>query len=301
MKIDPERDVAPPDEPDYLRRAVDRMPSTLAYWDRNLICRFANQAFEQWFGVQADKLVGRSLRDLLGAELFRLNEPYILGALRGEAQTFERLVPGPNDIQRPSLAHYLPDVVDGAVVGFVAHVHEVTLLKEREARLFDLTQRDPLTGALNRTGFERALDEAMQSGGGANLALLYIDLDNFKPLNDRYGHPVGDRILEAFVQRLRGLVRSTDAIARLGGDEFAVALFDLQDRPYALEVADKVLACCQAPFHFEPLLLQVGTSVGVAFGAGDAGGWRQLVQRADAALIAAKAAGKGQRVVASSP
>ena len=67
----------------------------LAYWDSDLTCRFANQAYRMWFGVDADRLIGTSLRDLLGPELFALNEPYVIAALNGEAQTFQRLVPGP--------------------------------------------------------------------------------------------------------------------------------------------------------------------------------------------------------------
>lgn len=119
----------------YLRILVDRVPSVLAYWDTDLRCRFANRAYERWFGVNADSLIGTSLRDLLGPELFGLNEPYIRGALQGEEQIFERLVPGPGGIKRHSLANYVPDIVEGKVMGFLVQVTEVTKLKEVESRL----------------------------------------------------------------------------------------------------------------------------------------------------------------------
>lgn len=119
----------------HMRLAVDSVPSMLAYWDRDLLCRFANHAYERWFGVDPQALLGTSIRELLGAKLFALNEPYILGALRGEPQLFERIVPGPDGVNRHALARYIPDVVDGKVLGFVAEVTEVTKLKETEAAL----------------------------------------------------------------------------------------------------------------------------------------------------------------------
>jgi PAS domain S-box-containing protein len=124
-----------PDRTDALRRLVDHVPSMLAYWDADLRCRFANRAYETWFGADPDRLIGTSLRDLLGPELFALNEPFILAALRGEEQTFERVVPGPDGIDRHSLANYRPDVIDGHVAGFIVSVTEVTQLKRTEANL----------------------------------------------------------------------------------------------------------------------------------------------------------------------
>ena len=110
----------------HLRLLVDHVPSMLAYWDRDLKCRFANRAYETWFGVNPDSLVGTSIRELLGPQLFALNEPHIRAALNGEEQVFERVVPGPGGVKRHSLATYVPDLVDGEVMGFIAHVTEVT-------------------------------------------------------------------------------------------------------------------------------------------------------------------------------
>ncbi len=123
------------DPPYFLRRLADQVPSMLAYWDRELRCRFANRAYERWFGVDPDALIGRSIRELLGPQLFALNEPHIRAALDGEPQTFERLVTGADGIGRHSLAHYLPDVVDGEVRGFAVQVTEVSTLKAAEAAL----------------------------------------------------------------------------------------------------------------------------------------------------------------------
>lgn len=107
---------------------LKEVPSMLAYWDRDLLCRFANPAYERWFGRKGSSLFGTSIRDLLGPELFALNEPHIRAALSGKAQQFERIVPGPGGVSRPSLACYIPHVVGGKVLGFVVQVTEVTAL-----------------------------------------------------------------------------------------------------------------------------------------------------------------------------
>ena len=129
-----------PDDVRFIVRAANKIPSMLAYWNAELVCRFANRAYSVWFGVEPDALVGASLRDLLGDELFALNEPYVFGALAGQAQTFERIVPGPDGVNRHSLAHYIPDIADGQVQGFVAHVTEVTMLQDRQAALRNVIQ-----------------------------------------------------------------------------------------------------------------------------------------------------------------
>lgn len=122
-----------PNDVYYLRRLVDQVPAVLAYWDKDLRCRFANCACTRWFGVGADELSGIALKDLLGADLFAQSAPYIAGVLAGHEQVFERIVPGPKGMQRNSLITYVPDFSDGAVVGFVVHVAETTTLKNAEA------------------------------------------------------------------------------------------------------------------------------------------------------------------------
>jgi PAS domain S-box-containing protein len=151
------------DTASYVRLLVDHVPSMLAYWDRDLRCRFANRAYERWFGVDPDTLPGRSLSDLLGPTLFALNEPYIRAALKGQEQTFERVVPGPDGVKRHSLATYVPDVVDGEVMGFIAHVTEVTKLKETEAALQAEVADRARAYALLRES-ETALREAQRLG-----------------------------------------------------------------------------------------------------------------------------------------
>ena len=124
-----------------------------------------------------------------------------------------------------------------------------------------------------------------------------MDLDGFKQVNDEHGHPTGDKTLQLFAQRVRGLVRPSDAVARLGGDEFAIALFGVRDSANAQRVADKVIAAAKVPFRVNSLTIQIGASVGVAFSADGDAEVQHLVELADAHLLMAKAAGKGRHSI----
>jgi PAS domain S-box-containing protein len=115
--------------------AVDSIRAMVAYWDADLVCRFANNAYVSWFGKTRSEMIGLTLPELLGP-LYALNRPYIERALQGIPQEFERSIPVPGTTRyRESLATYIPDVVDGTVQGFFVHVADATLLKERERAL----------------------------------------------------------------------------------------------------------------------------------------------------------------------
>jgi PAS domain S-box-containing protein len=115
---------------------TDHITAMLAYWDKNLICRFANSAYVEWFGKRKEDMIDKmTIKELLGDPLYEKNLPYILGALKGQAQTFEREIPLPSGGTRHSLANYYPDIVDGEVLGFFVHVADVTPLKLLEKEL----------------------------------------------------------------------------------------------------------------------------------------------------------------------
>lgn len=119
----------------HLRRLIDQAPSMQAYWGSDLICRYANQAYRSWFGLEPSQVIGRPMQEVLGLPLFTMNQAHLQGVLRGEEQHFERVVPGPQGAQRHGLVDYIPDIVDGQVVGFMVQVTDVTRLKEAEAAL----------------------------------------------------------------------------------------------------------------------------------------------------------------------
>jgi PAS domain S-box-containing protein len=113
---------------------VNHISAMVAYWDSNQRCVFSNDAYREWFGTSPEQMVGMSLKELLGP-LYEKNLPYILAALRGEKQVFERQIRLPGGEFRDSIATYTPDIVDGVVRGFSVHVADVTMVREREAAL----------------------------------------------------------------------------------------------------------------------------------------------------------------------
>jgi diguanylate cyclase (GGDEF)-like protein/PAS domain S-box-containing protein len=280
-----------------LRLVAEAMPATVAVVDAGGCYSFANSAFAHWAGLPQADIIGRPVADVVGAAEAARRLPWIRRALAGQAVSFQtdRSVAGSLQVQEIT---YVPLMLtDGQPEGFVAVGQDITRQRQEELRLRGLALRDPLSGLLNRAGFEEAL-EAWQTLGGP-LALLYIDLDHFKPVNDRHGHPAGDAVLREFAQRLGRLVRPSDLVARLGGDEFAIAVRGLPDPSRARVLADKVLAAAALPFTLGALHIGIGASVGVACGDLPQVGWRDLVARADAQLLAAKAAGRGRQMAES--
>ncbi|MET0333816.1 MAG: ATP-binding protein [Rhizobacter sp.] len=146
-----------------VRRLVDHVPSMLGYWDADLRCRFANRAYERWFGTTPGGLVGTDLKDMLGPQLFARNEPHIRAARGGEEQMFERQMPGPDGTLRHIVVHYLPDIVDGQVVGFMVEVTDVSHLKATEAALrAEVAERERALALLRHS--ETVLREAQRLG-----------------------------------------------------------------------------------------------------------------------------------------
>jgi diguanylate cyclase (GGDEF)-like protein len=150
-----------------------------------------------------------------------------------------------------------------------------------------LSLHDPLTGLPNRVLFDRTLSDALE--GDSNLAVLLLDLDGFKEVNDTLGHQSGDLLLQQVAERLRSNLRRHDSVARLGGDEFAVLVTDLKHPANAMDVASALKKTLEAPFHVNELELAVGATFGVAVAPEHGTSAETLLQRADVAMYVAKA------------
>jgi diguanylate cyclase (GGDEF)-like protein len=158
---------------------------------------------------------------------------------------------------------------------------------------------DPLTGLPNRGLFFDRVGHAITRLGrrpGPFLAVLFVDLDNFKGVNDTLGHARGDRLLTLVAERLLTAVREVDTVARLGGDEFAVLLEDLTAEDAALVIAERAVSLIAAPFDLAGKTVTVGASIGVAVRSDDSTGPDTLIAEADAAMYEAKRLGKGRAV-----
>lgn len=401
----------------FILSVTNALPSPMAYWDKDLICRFSNQRYLEWFGKTTQEMRGIHIRDMMGERLFGLNRPYIEGALAGIPQEFEREMKKPDGTTGHTLVNYVPDIdSQGVVQGFNALVTNVTRLREADAAIrlsasvFDATSEGIIVSDVNRkivsanpaalriTGYSaqellgqspRMLDserngdafyEAMERDlmarghwageqwtrrkdgqevrvwvslssirnemgrvvrhlglfsditerhgkeelvrhmalhdaltdlpnrtllmerlaqwvsmvcrGPHRMALLFVDLDGFKQVNDQMGHDAGDLVLQTIAQRLLGLLRSVDTVARLGGDEFVVVLDSPDSALDVSHVAERIVASVNLPIAVGAGQAHVGCSIGIALHPEHGTSPEALLKSGDAAMYAAKAAGK---------
>ena len=209
---------APASESDpRLREILDSLPAMVGYWDNGLRNRFANAAYLTFFGVSAEAMDGIHISELLGPELFALNEPYMVGALGGEPQLFEREIPDPHGgLARHTQASYIPDVRAGAVRGFVALVTDITRreLAERRVRELERAQREVLEWLLRAEEIDRGrVAESLHDNTVQRLAGLQVQLgrvgqamkNSDVPLADRLVAEAGAMVSETLDQ-LRGMM-----------------------------------------------------------------------------------------------
>jgi diguanylate cyclase (GGDEF)-like protein/PAS domain S-box-containing protein len=182
----------------------------------------------------------------------------------------------------------------GGVIGSVMVAHDVTVARELSHRLARLALHDSLTDVPNRTLFSDRLDQALMRAhrGGSSVAVLYIDLDRFKHINDSLGHAVGDELLKSVAHRLQSCVRSSDTVSRQGGDEFLVLLADVAQPRDASVCAEKILEALDAPLRLGGHDLRITASIGIATFPGDAEDAESLLRNADFAMYQAKYSGR---------
>lgn len=401
----------------FIRSIIDSLPSMIGYWDRDLHCRFANNAYIKWFNKRPEDMIGITFLELTGKKLFDINEPYIRRVLEGESQRFERILKKTNGEVGHIIGHYIPDFDgDGVVKGFSILASEVTELKEAEAQLklaacvfentldgvlitdsdgiilsvnpsfteitgysekeaigktprilksnrhdrafyasmwseiktkgqwkgeiwnrrksgdlylermtvsmvddadgksvryvsvfSDITDlwhkdehikhlafHDALTDLPNRTLMMERINQKLINSVRVpcHLALMFLDLDGFKRVNDQFGHNVGDDLLKEVAKRLLGLVRESDTVARVGGDEFICILNNSQGKDEIMEVANRIVASMNEPIEILGKVLQIGVSIGIAVFPDDGRTSDALINNADTAMYAAKSLGK---------
>lgn len=182
-------------------------------------------------------------------------------------------------------------------IGIVGITRDLTERKQAELQMAHLAQHDSLTGLPNRLLFHDRLEQALHycSRHQRQLAVLLLDLNKFKPVNDQYGHAAGDELLVQIGQRLRGLLRASDTLARIGGDEFVVLIPQL-DVPHEADlVAEKIRGCLREPFLLSMAQVQIGCSIGVALFPEDGSDEDSLLQVADTRMYAQKQAERQSR------
>jgi diguanylate cyclase (GGDEF)-like protein len=182
----------------------------------------------------------------------------------------------------------------GEVVNYVALFSDIGALKQAEERALHLAHHDVLTGLPNRLLFAAQLAQSLQraSRQGQQIALLFIDLDRFKSVNDTLGHAAGDELLRVVAQRLRAAVRAEDTVARLGGDEFTVVLEEVAGTAAAAATARKLHDALAAPMELQGRPVTVSATIGIALFPADGSDADTLMRAADVAMYRAKRRGR---------
>jgi diguanylate cyclase (GGDEF)-like protein/PAS domain S-box-containing protein len=281
---------------ELLQQIVDVIPSPVFVKDREHRWVIVNKAFCDLMGRSAEELHGRSDDDFFPKEqvrvfwevddrVFASGEPIENEELHTDAHGTTRTI---------ITCKRLVGLADGTRL-LVGVITDVTRYREAEAHIRHLAHHDALTGLANRALFRERLGRALAAARrrGGPVAVLCLDLDRFKPVNDTLGHPVGDALLRAVAARLLACVREGDTAARLGGDEFAVLQAGAGQPEAAGALARRLVEALSAPYEVLGHQVVVGASVGVALAPGDGRDPDELLKRADMALYRAKADGRG--------
>jgi diguanylate cyclase (GGDEF)-like protein len=175
-------------------------------------------------------------------------------------------------------------------------------LQESQQSLHHLAYHDNLTGLANRALMDDRIAQAIERArrNSSMVAVLLVDLDRFKPINDSYGHAIGDEVLKSIATRLEACVRSSDTVARIGGDEFVVVLDTLRSTEHADRVADSIAASLAKPFPVAGDQIVIGASVGLALYPVHGMDAQSLIKKADQAMYQAKVTGRGKKQVGGS-
>jgi len=183
--------------------------------------------------------------------------------------------------------------------GFVTSYTDVTENRRNAALIANLAMHDTLTGLGNRNNFKSRFEQAAaRAKRGEGFAIHYIDLDHFKPINDRFGHEAGDKILVEVARRIKHTIRETDDAVRLGGDEFVVLQSDVSSFSGARELANRLMRVITETYVVDGAMLEVGACIGVALSTRDCMSMDEMLRKADRALYASKNGGRGTYQVA---
>ncbi len=307
-----------------LRRALEATPSGVTVVDMRLPDQpivYANEAFRQLAGLPSEEILGRNCRLLQSPD----TDPGAVARIRAAVEAGQACRETVLNLRGPDRTPWFNELhlapvhdSDGAVVQYIGVQVDVTarveaeraLVRERDrtsaalARIQELAYTDPLTGLLNRRRLEEQVEAAIWEARarGDALGLLFVDLDGFKAVNDRFGHAAGDELLQVVARRLQERVRRRDLLARLGGDEFLVALPDLRPETALAEatrVADELTASLRRAVPLFGSEVHVGASIGVSVCPEDGVVFADLLHRADLRMYDRKAATRGVAVRAA--
>ncbi|HXD45955.1 MAG TPA: EAL domain-containing protein [Pseudolabrys sp.] len=284
---------------EFLNSIVDNVPTPILVKDvRDRTYVLANKSAIDYIGLPREAVIGKTCGDLWPAEdAARIDRQDTLATQAGGYLfSDEHVLNTPGKGQRiVTSKRLLMRDAEGAPQYMLTVIEDITERKQSEKRIAHLAHHDALTGLPNRVLFREQLEQSLKRvrSHGNRLALLYLDLDRFKGVNDTLGHPVGDELLKEVAQRLRGCVGDADFVARLGGDEFAIVRDDFETPDDITALVTRILVAMSAPYDIGGHNLVTEATIGVALAPEDASDPDELLKNADLAMYGAKSDGRG--------
>src|SRR5262249_18928725 len=281
----------------FAAEIIDHAGEGIVVYDRDLHYLLWNHFMEELPGVTAGEVLGKRAHDVFPQLLDQGVDALLERAMNGETVSAPDLnysVPGGRRRGWVS-AVYRPHYDEaGQVIAVIGLIRDVTDRKNAEQQIEDQAYHDALTGLANRRLFQghRALAIALAGRPAGTVAVLFLDLDHFKVINDTLGHSTGDALLRLIGRRLKACVREGDTVARVSGDEFTIVLQDLAKKEDAALVARKVLQSVAEPVALDGHRLSVTTSIGITFFPDDGEDAESLLKNADNAVYVAKSEGR---------
>ena len=282
----------------FIQQLIEAVPQPIFFKDAQGRYLGVNRAWERFFGIAREKFIGKSVFELYP------NDPALarthhardeeLFAAPG-SQSYEAAIRDAQGELRQTIYNKATfNRADGSVAGLIGTITDITEQRRVEEQVRHMAHHDALTQLPNRPLLQDRVGQAIARAKRNRevLALLFIDLDHFKTINDSLGHLVGDRLLQAVAGRLLGCTRAADTVARIGGDEFVVLLGDVDRPESARQVAQKLLEELSAPLELDGHSLQVTPSIGIAVYPSDGEDVETLMRNADTAMYHAKRVGR---------
>lgn len=284
-----------------LRTIADNLPVLIAYIGDDERVQFINETFREWLGVDPAQALAQPFAHVVGPQFYERSQPHLMRALHGERASFDVVVDTRGASRHLHTVFVADRDANGQVVGLHVLSSDVTKMKAVEHQLVEQARLDVLTGLPNRRAFDERLAQAIARSRRSEqpMAVIFLDVDHFKQINDTYGHGIGDQVLTEFARRLQQSVRVTDTVARLAGDEFVVILELLSARDDVVLVARKIAEAIRLPFMLDNLMLQVTSSQGIAYLEGQDVTAADMMEKADSALYDAKRAGRNTYALSS--
>jgi diguanylate cyclase (GGDEF)-like protein/PAS domain S-box-containing protein len=281
---------------DLLANALASIANAILIADREGHIVWVNEAFSKLSGYSSEELLGQRPSLLKSGRqdstFYRELWQTILGGKVWQGELVEQRKDGSLFVVEETITPLFD--AKGNITHFIAIQHDITLRKRQGDKEHFLAYHDSLTGLPNRAMFLNLLRQAVEHSKAQHtlMALMFIDLDRFKPVNDELGHQIGDLVLVAVSNRLKAAVRKTDVVARIGGDEFAVIENGLADIKPVEALARELILRLGKPYRLDHHEVSIGASIGVAIYPSDGGDASLLLKRADVAMYQAKENGR---------